>query len=131
MKEKYLLKTKRKKYNEELGIWELYVSKKEMENYTGGKPLYGYASKEYIIVRDDLPKHRKNFVRQHELEHVKRYKRGKSQPTWLREEALVSIKAFPKQPMGGIFTVLKSITSPKRFKFYWKTYKEQNKYFGR
>lgn len=106
-------------------IYEEYISEEEMVRRTK-KPLLGYATKDSIWVRRDLNPKIKSFVRQHELEHVKRFRVGKRQPTWFREELLVSIKAFPKEPIGGILTVLRSISDPRRFKYYWNTYKEQS-----
>lgn len=58
-------------------VKEEYISKKEIERRTK-KPAFGYATKKGIVVRKDLNPKIKKFVRQHELEHTKRLKKGQS-----------------------------------------------------
>jgi len=88
-----------------------FVSKKKLY------PAFGEVKNNIAYVRNDLPKIVKEFVKEHELYHLK----DKSQ-NWVWREVKANLYAFFKHPLGFIICTIMSL-SPARLKFYFERFK--------
>jgi len=81
------------------------------EDYMG--IFFGFYSNDKISIRKDLSKAAKKHIIFHELTHSQKMFESK-----LLSELYANWVAFMASPIGGIIVVFKTITSPKRLKYY-------------
>lgn len=72
------------------------------------------------VVRDDLPSTVKNFVKEHELYHLRD---PHTWGGWIGSEIRANIIPGMKDPIGLAATIFYSL-NPERLRFYWKRFKE-------
>jgi len=91
-----------------------YVSKKKLS------PAFGdiNTKKNIVSIRSDLPKIVKEFVKEHELYHLK----DKSKK-WIWREIKANIYGAFKHPIGFIICFIMSLV-PYRLKFYFNRFKK-------
>ena len=77
-------------------------------------PSFGAYRQGRIEVRADLPRIVQAFVLANEQYHAE----DKTDRWWLWQEVSANWAAFKKEPLGGMVTVLMSL-SPARLWFYW------------
>lgn len=82
-------------------------------------PAFGRAltSKKIVYVRRDLIKCARDFVVQHELQHLEH-----SYESWIWEEITANLYALTKHPIGGLIIIIMSL-APYRLKHYWNRIK--------
>lgn len=89
-----------------------YVSKEKLY------PAFGEVVKNVALIRKDLPKPVKEFVKIHEFYHLKDKAKN-----WIIREIKANIYAGIRRPIGFIITLIMSL-HPSRLKLYYQRFKQ-------